>query len=542
MVIMRAFVSQGFASMRAYFIACCWLVVFVASARADMPKRPNVVVILADDLGYSDLGCYGGEIATPNLNSLAEGGLRYTQFYNTSRCWPTRAALLTGYYAQQVGFDGLPNIPGSRQRPVWAPLLPTYLKPLGYRSYHAGKWHLDGGPVAAGFDRSYSLNDQDRFFSPEKHTLDDQPLSPIDRKTGYYATTEIANRAIEFLQQHKAEHSEEPFFEYVAFTSPHFPLHAPPEDIARYQEKYLAGWDQIRNERWARIEQKLRIPGQLSDLEPAVGPSHAFERYHQQLGPREVYKETPWAELTPEQQAFQASKMAVHAAMVDRMDQEIGRVIDQLKRMGVLENTVIFFCADNGASAEIMIRGDGYDPQAAPGSADAFLCLGPGFSRAANTPFRRHKMWTHEGGISTPLIVHWPAGIADRGVVRHAVGHMIDFVPTIVELAGGQVPTECVGQPRPALPGKSLVSTFKEDINPARDYLWWFHQRNRALRVGDWKIVSPGGAPWELYNLAEDRPENHDLSAENGQRVEEMARLWKQVTNQFVKLAKDGQK
>ncbi len=274
--------------------ACaCWLVIFWASVTAATRTPPNFLVILADDLGYSDLGCYGGEIDTPHLDSLAAGGLRYTQFYNTSRCWPTRAALLTGYYAQQVGFDGLPDLRAPRKRPRWAPLLPTYLKPLGYRSYHSGKWHLDGGQLQAGFDRSYSLNDQDqdRYFSPRKHTLDEKRLAPVKRHSGYYATTEIANRAIEFLKEHAEKHADEPFFEYVAFTAPHFPLHALPKDIARYKEKYRVGWDAIRRERWERIEKLLHLPGELSALEPAIGPLFGFARTHKILGPRVVYRE-----------------------------------------------------------------------------------------------------------------------------------------------------------------------------------------------------------------------------------------------------------
>jgi arylsulfatase len=529
--------------MKAFpFLCLGWWATAGVWAHAEAPSRPNILVILADDLGYSDLGCYGGEIVTPNLDSLAAGGLKYTQFYNTSRCWPTRAALLTGYYAQQVGFDNLPDVPTPRQRPAWAPLLPTYLRPLGYRSYHSGKWHLDGPVLAGGFDRSYSLNDHDRYFSPQKHTLDDKPLPPVKRGSEYYATTEIANRAIEFLAEHSERHSDKPFFEYVAFTSPHFPLHARPENIERYKNKYLVGWDQIRQERRQRIEQLLHLPGELSALEPALGPPFAFARTNDQLGPKEVYRETPWNELTQDQQAFQATKMAIHAAMVDRMDQEVGRIVDQLKRMNALENTLIFFCADNGASAEIMIRGDGYDAEATPGSADAFLCLGPGFSRAANTPFRRHKTWTHEGGISTPLIVHWPKGIAAHGEVRHAVGHVIDLVPTVLSVVGGAWSAEFDGLPRPPAAGCDLSPTFASDVNPERDFLWWFHQGNRAIRVGDLKLVSSGHNPWELYDLAIDRAENHNLVEQRPNDAAKLEQMWNKITREFVKLAKANQK
>jgi arylsulfatase len=413
----------------------------------------------------------------------------------------------------------------------------VYLKPLGYRSYHSGKWHLDGGPVEGGFDRSYSLNDQDRFFSPTQHTLDDKPLPQVERGGDYYATTEIANRAIEFLQEHAAKHDGEPFFEYVAFISPHFPLHALPGDIARNQEAYRVGWDEIRRRRWERIEKSLHLRGELSELERSIGPPYGYARTREILGPREVYREMPWNELNKEQQAFQAAKMAIHAAMVDRMDQEIGRILEQLRQMGQLENTVIFFCSDNGASAEIMVRGDGYDAAAAPGSADAFLCLGPGWSRAANTPFRRHKTWTHEGGIATPLIVHWPAGIKARGELRSAVGHVIDFTPTILKLAGGDWTDDYDGKSRPPVPGRDLSESFANDANPDREFLWWLHQGNRAIRAGDWKLVSTGDGPWELYDLKRDRMENHNLAGKNTEKVSELEQRWSATTAEFVKLA-----
>jgi len=523
--------------MRVFFAVACALVVFCDVAWAAAPARPNFLIFLADDLGFSDIGCYGGEIATPNLDGLAAGGLRYTQFYNTSRCWPTRAALLTGYYAQQVGFDGLPDMPPKRKRPPWAPLLPVYLKPLGYRSYHAGKWHLDGGPVEGGFDRSYLLADEDRYFSPQNHALDDQPLPPAQRGGGYYSTTEITSRAIEFLAEHAAKHAGQPFFEYVAFHCPHFPLHALPEDIERNEASYKDGWDEIRRQRWERIQKLLHLPGELSALERSIGPPFGYDRTHNILGPREIYREMPWNDLNKDQRAFQAMKMAIHAAMVDRMDQEIGRIIEQLRKMNALENTVVFFCSDNGASAEVLVRGDGYDAKAAPGSADAFLCLGPGWSRAANTPFRRHKSWTHEGGIATPLIVHWPAGFEAHGELRNTVGHIIDFTPTILKLAGGEWTDEFDGKSRPPVAGRDLSVSFVNDAGPDREFLWWLHQGNRAIRAGDWKLVSTADGPWELYNLKHDRMENHDLASENPDRVRELAQRWSATTNEFVKLA-----
>jgi arylsulfatase len=523
--------------MRLAFFTCCFLAA-IANSCAAQHKRPNFLVIVADDLGFSDLGCYGGEMATPNLDSLAAAGLRYTQFYNTARCWPTRAALMTGYYAQQIGFDDLPGGRARRKRPPWAPLLPAYLRPLGYRSYHSGKWHLDGGVLAGGFDRSYSLNDHDRYFSPQKHTLDDQPLKPVDPGSEYYATTAVADRAIEFLEEHSSQHAGAPFFAYVAFTSPHFPLQARPEDIARIGGRYQVGWDAIRAARWRKIRPMLKIPGKLSALEPEIGLPYRFPRAQNELGPNEVWRETAWDQLTDEQRNFQATKMSIHVAMVERMDREIGRLLDQLREMGALENTVIFFLSDNGASAEIMIRGDRHDANAAPGSAETFLCLGPGWSRAANTPFRRHKTWVHEGGIATPLVVHWPAGISDAGEVRDgAVGHVVDIVPTILELAGGAWPEEVGASPRPPSPGRSLVPTFKQNVAIERDALWWLHEGNRAIRVGDWKLVAARDQPWEIYNLASDRAENDNLVAKQHERANELEQLWLEMTGQFHMLS-----
>ena len=434
-----------------------------AARAADEPGKavrrpPNVVVILADDLGFSDLGCYGGEIRTPNLDGLAAGGLRFTQFYNTARCWPSRAALLTGYYAQQVRRDTVPGVPsgGAGTRPKWARLLPEMLRPLGYRSYHSGKWHVDGMPLANGFDHSYYVRGR-RPLLPSRGCTS-RTTAGCRRSSRGPATTRRPPSpitAIKYLKEHAEQHAGQPFFLYLAFTAPHFPLQAPPEDIARYRERYRAGWEAVRAERWQRIQElglvgrppvgrrargraALRLPGRPEDARPRRGQPAV-----------------PWDELTDEQRAFQATKMALHAAMVDRMDREIGRVLDQIRAMGAFENTLIVFLSDNGASAEIMVRDDGHDPSAPPGSAATHLCLGPGWSTVANTPFRRHKTWVHEGGIATPLIVHWPRGIAARGELRHDPGHVIDLVPTILEVAGRAGSRPGTASPSPRRPGRA---------------------------------------------------------------------------------------
>ena len=518
------------------FVAPCWPCRSAVSA-----PRPNVLIIMADDLGFSDIGCYGGEIETPNLDRLAKNGLRFTQFYNTARCWPTRAALLTGYYAQQVRRDQLPGIRsgGRGRRPAWARLLPERLKPLGYRSYHSGKWHLDGMPLANGFDRSYYVRDQSRFFSPKVHWKDDRRLPPVKRGTSYYATTAIADHAVQCLKDHAANHKDKPFFHYLAFTAPHFPLHALPKDIAKYRQRYRKGWQNVRRKRWERIKKsKITVTG-LSKVELNVGPPYHFPKALKILGDGEVNRPLAWITLTERQREFQSIKMAIHAAMIDCMDREIGRVMDQLKTIGALQNTLIFFLSDNGASAEIMVRGDGHDPQAPPGSADTHLCLGPGWSTCSNTPFRRHKTWVHEGGISTPLIVCWPRGISATGELRHNPGHVIDLVPTILEVAGGQQPKRRKGKPIPPPPGKSLLPAIRKDGTVTRDSLWWLHEGNRAIRSGDWKLVSAkkDANRWELYDLKTDRTEMHNLAQKHPQKVRELKAKWQQRFNQIRKLA-----
>ena len=505
------------------------------------PQKPNVLIFLADDMGYSDAGCYGGEIATPNLDKLAANGLRFTQFYNTARCWPSRACIMTGYYAQAVRRDGMQGIAGGGAgvRPKWARLLPELLKPLGYRSYHSGKWHLDGPQLAGGFDRSYCLEDHNHNFNPKNHLEDDVKLPPVAPDSGYYTTTAIAEHAIKYLKEHAEKHSGQPFFGYVAFTVPHFPLQAPAGDIARYRDTYRKGWDATREERWQRMKTMGIVNCALSPLEREVGPPYYFPDAFEKLGPGEVRFPLPWGELNDRQHEFQAAKMAVHAAMVDRMDREIGRVLDQLKAMGALDNTVIFFLSDNGASAEIMVRGDGHDPAAAPGSAGSYLCLGPGWSSSSNAPLRRHKTWVHEGGISTPLIVQWPAGISARGELRHNPGHITDLAPTILELAGGVWPQMFDSQPVPPPHGRSLASAFARDGAVKHDSLWWLHEDNRALRAGDWKLVSAAkqGGQWELYDLARDRCESNNLAAAMPGKVRELEQLWNQQSEQVRALA-----
>lgn len=506
-----------------------------AGITTETTRRPNILLIVADDLGFSDPGCYGGGIDTPNLDRLAAGGLRFSQFHNTARCWPTRASVLTGYYAQQVRRDKVPDLPsgGAGTRPEWAPLLSEVFRKHGYRTYHSGKWHLDGMPLQSGFDRSYHLRDQGRFFSPKTHWEDDRRLPEVDPADGYYATTAIADHALACLREHGEHYDQRPFFHYLAFTAPHFPLHAMPQDIAVYKGRYDAGWDQLRQRRWQRI-QDMNIPGlwKLSPPEREIGPPYHFPEALSILGEGEVNRPWPWDSLSAIQKSFQAAKMEIHAAMVHRMDIETGRILDQLESSGMLDNTLILFLSDNGASAEIMVRADGHDPDAPPGSGPSYLCLGPGWSTVCNTPFRMHKTWVHAGGCATPLILSWYAGIAPdrRGQWVTQPGHVIDLVPTLAALAGVELPESPV--PRPGINLSPWITGETGHENIARQ-LWWLHEGNRALVDGDWKIVARAGHEWELFNLRNDRTETMDLADAFPGKVSSLGQRWEGMWEQI---------
>jgi arylsulfatase A-like enzyme len=505
-------------------------------------RQPNILLILADDLGYSDVGCYGSEIATPNIDSLAKNGIRFTQCYNTARCWPSRGCLLSGYYAQEIRRDNLPGYGGggSTARPAWAQLLPSYLDELGYRSYHSGKWHIDGKMRAAGFARSYGILDEDRYFTPRDVTLDDVRQPPIQPDAGYYATRATAQSAVDFLKEHHAKYAAKPFFMYVAFHAPHFPIQALPEDIAIYKDRYTAGWDKIREQRYGRMKKMGLVDCPLEPLKHSDNVPHwntPEEKLQAQIGQQEVGHVLPWNELTEEQKRFQATKMAVYAAMIHRLDIETGRILDELKQNGDWENTMVLFLSDNGGSADQMIRGDGHDTNAPAGSAKSFLCLGPAWGCVANTPFRMYKSWVHEGGISTPLIVQWPAGIKEHGALRKTPAHIIDLLPTLLELAGRKQSATPANPSAPPLPGRSLVPAFAADVTIPRDFLWWYHDNNRALRVGDWKLVADHKRPWELYNISKDRGEAHDLAKSKPEKLKELAEVWSRQTAEFTKVA-----
>jgi arylsulfatase A-like enzyme len=503
--------------------------------RAAPAKKPNFLLILADDMGFSDAACYGGEIDTPNLDRLAARGLRFTQGYSTARCGPSRSSLLTGLYAQQTASDVM--TPGNV--PNYTQFIPNHLKPLGYRSYHSGKWHIRFTPLeGVGFDRSYTLLDEDRYFTPRRLELDGEPLPQPKPEDHYYSTVAIAGYAVRFLEDHARNHADAPFFLYLAPHSPHFPLHALPQDIEKYKDRFAEGWDTARERKLARMRRMGLVNCALPPLDPNM-----WTRWNTPdrdlmaaIGPGEVTRAVAWQTLTPEQKRFQRTKMAIHAAMITRMDLEIGKVLSQVQAMGAERDTVVVFLSDNGASSEQLIRGDGHDAAAPPGSARSFLGLGPGWSTCSNTPLRLHKSWVNEGGIASPLIVHWPNGIEDRNKLRHEPCHFVDILPTLVDLAGGD-PAQHLPSGGPRLAGRSLRPAFRRDGAAPHDFLYFNHNNNRAIRAGDWKLIATGQTgPWELYDLGKDRCESMNLAAAHPDLVQKLAAMWREHDEAFVRV------
>lgn len=491
--------------------------IYPQTVNADSSDRPNIILIMVDDMGYSDLGCYGGETRTPNLDRLAAGGLRFTQFYNTGRCWPTRASLMTGLYPHQAGHAMMfgSSAPAgyrgtNRQKGL---MISEVLGAQGYRTYHVGKWHLqsrsreaaDTWPLGRGFDRSYCVRSQNNFFNPYVLTDEDKIVKRPGDDGDYYITRAFSDRAVDYLKHHAKEHEGKPFFLYLAHTAPHFPLHALQEDIDVYRDKFTQGWDVVRRQRLAR-QKKMGIVD--CDLPPRDPVAKA------------------WDDLTDAEQKMWSLRMAIHAAMIHRVDVGVGKVVKQLRKMNVLDDTLVLFLSDNGASAEYLVRGDGHDPKAPPGSGASYLCLEVGWSNAANTPFRQHKMWMHEGGIATPLIAHWPSGLKARGDITHQVGHVIDVMPTVLELAGARMPDEIDGTPAPKLPGHSLAPIFRGEDRKPPEFIFWEHVGNRAIRSGDWKLVAEHERPWELYDLKNDRSETKDRAKDRPDLVTKLSSLW----------------
>lgn len=492
-------------------------------------KQPNIVVIMADDAGYSDFGCYGGEIETPVLDKLAANGLRFSQFYNTGRCCPSRAALLTGVYQHQAGMGhmtkdrGLPSYSGTILPNV--PTLAERLRQGGYRTMMTGKWHLGTepkqSPIARGFDRFYGTrNFIDSYFTVLEHCpvfLDDKivlpgtetPVNHLHPDQEWYTTDVFTDYALHFMDEAFKKHSNQPIFLYIAHNAPHFPLHAREEDTKKYRGRFRdTGWDKLRQQRYERMIELGLIKKEWA-LSPADVPK--WDTYD--------------AKLRDELDL----KMALYSAIIDRMDQNIGRVIEKLRTAGRLDNTLFLFMVDNGVPGTGVhdwrglfakngrhpeTRVDNYSEWGRRGGWSS--SSGRGWANLSNAPFRMYKRYTHEGGVATPLIVHWPDGLKDQNTLRHSPSHIIDIAPTCLNAAG--LSTK-------GMEGQTLLPVFTKDSTQPRT-LFWEHEGNRAVRQGDYKLVAQHNTPWELYNMRKDRNELHDLSRSMPQKAAELKKLY----------------
>lgn len=504
-------------------------------------EQPNILLILNDDMGYSDLGCYGGEIETPNLDRLANEGLRYTQFYNTARCCPSRASLLTGLHPHQadvghmIGDYDMDGYLGELSKDSV-----TIAEVLGSQGYHccmSGKWHLTGRldepnetwPRQRGFDRYYGmLTGAGSYYSPKTHVRENELLP--EPEGDFYFTDAISDEAVRHITEHFSSKPDQPLFQYLAYTAPHWPLHAREEDIEKYRGRYDGGWDQIREERLQRMAD-LGLIDRATELSPRDSATPAWEE--------EPNKE------------WQARRMEVYAAMIDRMDQGIGRVLRALEEAGELDNTLVLFLADNGGCHEEIgadwsrrilhgrsarrytrdgrpVRA-GNDPSVMPGPEDTYQSYGLPWANVSNTPFRKYKSWVHEGGISTPLLVHWPQGMEARGEFRRQPAQLPDIMATVLEATGCSYPETFNEQSIQPMEGYSLLPTFADPETPTeRPYLAWEHEGKCGIRRGRYKLVRECDQPWELYDIASDRSELHDLAAEQPGVLEEMAGLYEQ--------------
>jgi arylsulfatase len=532
------------------------LLVSLLGVTAVSAERPNILLVMSDDMGFSDLGCYGSEIQTPNLDSLAKNGIRFTQFYNGARCCPTRASLLTGLYPHQAGVGHMTSDRGHDgyrgQLNRQCVTLAEVLRAGGYRTYMCGKWHVcrdirpngdsSDWPLQRGFEKFYgTITGGGSFYDPTTLCRQNRFITPANdpeyKPATFYYTDAISDNAVRFLEQHQQESPAKPFFMYVAYTAAHWPMHALEKDIAKYRGKYDSGYEPIRRARFERLKQ-------LGLIHPGLGLSPQAE---------------DWGSV--QHQAWEARGMEVYAAMVDCMDQGIGRIMAQLKKDGRLENTLIFFLQDNGGCAEDMgrkaqrapppkdLRPLGPDdlqpqiwppmqtrdgrwvrtgPEAMPGPPDTYVAYGRGWANVSNTPFREYKHWVHEGGISTPLIVHWPAGVpAGRcGELEQQPAHLIDIMATCVDVSGVAYPKEFNGEKIKPMEGVSLQPAMKGKPPRRTQPIFWEHEGNRAVRDGKWKLVAKENQPWELYDMDRDRSELHDLAEKNPGKVRNLAAKW----------------
>lgn len=514
------------------------------AAETVSPARPNIIVILADDMGYSDLGCYGSEISTPNLDRLAKNGQRFTQFYTTPRCCPSRAALLTGLYPHQAGIGHMMEdhgVPGYRgELNDECVTVAEALRPAGYHTMMVGKWHVThitfdgkkqlnfestdafwksqaGWPLQRGFEDYFgTIHGVSSYFDPFSLVEGNVPTRPAG--TNFYYTDAIADRASADIQKYAGKDNK-PFFMYVAFTAPHWPMMAPAADIAKYRSKYEAGWDTLRTNRYERM-----IEMGIIDPKWPLSPRDSRVR--------------AWTEAPNKQ--WQIERMATYAAMVSRLDSGVGRILASLKEAKVDRNTLVFFLSDNGACDEV-VQPDWYDvpsrtrdgrvvkvgnnPEVMPGPDDVWQSYGVPWANVSDTPFRLYKHYVHEGGIASPFIVSWPAGITNTGSFTAQLAHVTDIMATCLDAAGAPYPTTYDGHAILPLEGRSLRPVFKGGAREDHP-IFWEHEGNRAVRFGKWKLVTrhPGG--WELYDMEADRTEMNNLAAEHPDKVAELGALY----------------
>ncbi len=514
----------------ALLLLCC----SACTSQHTQDDRPNIIIMMADDMGYSDISPYGGEINTPNLQQLSDNGLRFTQFYNNARCCPTRAALLTGLYPHQAGvghMTGDYGYPGYRgflgdQTATIAEVLGD----AGYSTYMSGKWHVtkfmghwngvdslrstDTWPLQRGFDRFFgTILGAGSFFDPITLTSGNTPVEQVPE--GFFYTDAISDSAATYIHDHVNSQNENPFFMYVSYTAPHWPLHALEKDVVPYKGRYDEGWDAIREERHTRMKEI----GLLDDS--------------WRLTPRDP-RVPAWEELNEKDKTWYSRAMEVYAAQVDNMDQGIGRIVEALEATGELDNTLILFLADNGGCAEVLsqqwngmfITSETVDGRPVvlgnefrdkmPGPEDTYMSYGIGWANASNTPFRLYKHWVHEGGISTPLIAHWPAKFKGSGQFTHEPGHVVDLMATAVDVGQAQYPAD-----KTPMAGKSLIPAMQNQ-SIDRESIFWEHEGNRAVRQGKWKLVSRHGEPWELFDLEADRSEMNNLAEAEPERLQAM--------------------
>ena len=532
------------------------------------PARPNILIILADDVGFSDLGCYGGEIRTPNLDALAADGLRFTQFYNCARCCPARASLLTGLYPHQAGIglmtsDRGASFPGAGDKGEAFPgyrgslnascvTIAQVLKAAGYRTAAVGKWHVGDSepPTARGFDDFYGFVRGYAVDSWEPRMMIRLPAGKPQRSYApgaFFATDAITDHALDFLADMRK--ADAPWLLYVAYQAAHFPVASRQEDMAGYADIYAQGWDKIREQRLARQKEMGLLPAGTPLTPRSRIPKPEISK---RVGSLTDDGNNPaWDSLPADRRADLAQRMAVYAGMITGMDRNIGRLVADVRASGQLDNTLIFFLSDNGACAEWepfgfemaatpnpepgtglnqgtqalpskLYQGAELPRMGGPGSRPSY---GSGWANASNTPWRLYKHYGHEGGISSPLVVHWPAGVKAKGEFRPQVGHLIDLMATCIDVAGAKYPAEMGGHKILPPEGISLVPAFANQPLE-REYLAWEHEGNRAIREGKWKLVSLAGAPWELYDMDIDRVEMQDLAAREPARVKEMSARW----------------